>query len=218
MTTNAVPAQGSAQNPLLERTYRIPFHRIRAAHVEPGVREALGSAQARINELVEDREPRTYAKTLGRLEEITQELRETLTPVHHLLHVAETPDLREAYKAVLPEITQFWSRLPLNEGLWQQLKAFADTPEAEGLDGIRARNLEKTLREFRRAGADLPESEKSRLEAIRVEMALLEQKFSENVLDATAASEPEFHLASLRNLAYAFAYVTTTDDILKQIG
>jgi ureidoacrylate peracid hydrolase len=36
--------------------------------------------------------------------------------------------------------------------------------------------------------------------------------------DATAASEPEFHLASLRNLAYAFAYVTTTDDILDQIG
>ena len=36
--------------------------------------------------------------------------------------------------------------------------------------------------------------------------------------DATAASEPEFHLASLRNLAYAFAYVTTTDDILEQLG
>jgi oligopeptidase A len=101
--------------------------------------------------------------------------------------VAETPDLREAYKAVLPEITQFWSRLPLNEGLWQQLKAFAATPEAGGLSGVRARNLEKTLREFRRAGADLPASEKARLEEIRVEMAVLEQKFSENVLDATAA-------------------------------
>lgn len=36
--------------------------------------------------------------------------------------------------------------------------------------------------------------------------------------DATAASEPEFHVASLRNLAYAFAYVTTTDDILEQIS
>ncbi len=189
MTTNELPAQGSGQNPLLDRTFRIPFHRIRAEHVEPGVREALESAQARIEELVEDHEPRTYANTLGCLEEITQELKETLTPVHHLLHVAETPDLREAYKAVLPEITQFWSRLPLNEGLWKQVKAFAATSEAEGLSGIRARNLEKTLREFRRAGADLPAPEKSRLEEIRVEMAVLEQKFSENVLDATAAYE-----------------------------
>jgi ureidoacrylate peracid hydrolase len=36
--------------------------------------------------------------------------------------------------------------------------------------------------------------------------------------DGTAASEPEFHLASLKNLAYAFAYVTTTDSILKQLA
>jgi nicotinamidase-related amidase len=35
--------------------------------------------------------------------------------------------------------------------------------------------------------------------------------------DATAASEPEFHVASLKNLAYAFAYVTTTERILGQL-
>ena len=35
--------------------------------------------------------------------------------------------------------------------------------------------------------------------------------------DATAAAEPEFHVASLRNLAYAFAYVLTTDALLKQL-
>lgn len=35
--------------------------------------------------------------------------------------------------------------------------------------------------------------------------------------DATAATEPEFHVASLKNLAYAFAYVLTTEDLLRQI-
>jgi oligopeptidase A len=176
-------------NPLLERAYRIPFHRIRAEHVEPGVREALGRAQGRIDALAEDDGPRSYANTLGRLEEITQELSETLSPLHHLLSVAETPELREAFNAVLPEMTQFWSRLPLNEELWRQVKAFSETPEADGLAGIRARHLEKTLREFRRAGADLPHEKKTRLDGIRVELARLQQKFSENVLDATAAFE-----------------------------
>jgi len=38
------------------------------------------------------------------------------------------------------------------------------------------------------------------------------------VADATAATEPEFHVASLRNLAYAFAYITTTRQILAEIG
>lgn len=37
------------------------------------------------------------------------------------------------------------------------------------------------------------------------------------VADATATTEPEFHIASLKNLAYAFAYVVTTKDLLAQI-
>jgi|UniRef100_A0A7C3YRM1 ureidoacrylate peracid hydrolase len=36
-------------------------------------------------------------------------------------------------------------------------------------------------------------------------------------MDATASSEPELHLATLKNLSYAFAYVTTTKEILQQI-
>lgn len=35
--------------------------------------------------------------------------------------------------------------------------------------------------------------------------------------DATASSEPEFHLGTLKNLAYAFAYVLTVDSLLKQV-
>ncbi len=35
--------------------------------------------------------------------------------------------------------------------------------------------------------------------------------------DATASSEPELHVAALKNLAYAFAYVLTADSLLKQL-
>ena len=35
--------------------------------------------------------------------------------------------------------------------------------------------------------------------------------------DATATTEPEFHVASLKNLAYAFAYVLTAEELLRQI-
>jgi len=174
-------------NPLLARSYRIPFKLIQAEHVEPGVGEILARAQTRVDSLAQDPGPRSYENTIKALDEITQEVSETLTPIHHLLSVAETPELREAFNSVLPEITQFWSQLTLNGGLWNRLKAFAETPEAKSLEGIYARHLEKTLREFRRAGADLPPDKKGRLDKIRLELAKLEQKFSENVLDATAA-------------------------------
>lgn len=37
------------------------------------------------------------------------------------------------------------------------------------------------------------------------------------VADATATTEPEFQVATLKNLAYAFAYAITVDSLLKQL-
>ncbi len=173
-------------NPLLSRQFLIPFREIRAGHVEPGVKEILSKAQSRVDALAADETPRTYGNTIQALDEITQEVSESLTPIHHLLSVAETPELRDAFNSVLPDITGFWSRLPLNEELWGRVRAFSETKEAEELKGIRARHLEKTLREFRRAGADLPPDAKKRLEDLSLELAKLQRKFSENILDATA--------------------------------
>jgi oligopeptidase A len=107
-------------------------------------------------------------------------------PVHHLLAVAETPELREAWGEVLPEVSRFWSWLYLNEGLWDRIRRYAETEEAEGLEGLRRRHLEITIRDFRRSGADLDLEGRQRLEAIDVELAQVERTFSENVLDATA--------------------------------
>ncbi|HSG47356.1 MAG TPA: M3 family metallopeptidase, partial [Longimicrobiales bacterium] len=116
-------------------------------------------------------------------------LSERIGPVSHLISVAETPELRDAYNTMLPEVSAFWSSIPLDEKLWLRIKAYAETEEATGLTGIRARHLEKTVRDFRRAGADLPEDRKEHLQNLRVELAQLQQKFSENVLDATADYE-----------------------------
>ncbi len=176
-------------NPLLSDDFRIPFHRIRAEHVEPGIRAALERAQAAIDTLAGDESAPSWANTIERLDAITERLGRTLSPASHLVSVAETPKLREAYNAVLPEISAFWSRLPLNEGLWKRVEVFSASAEAGTLTGLHRRHLEKTVQEFRRAGADLPPDAKKRLEAARVQLARLEQKFSENVLDATAAYE-----------------------------
>jgi isochorismate hydrolase len=38
------------------------------------------------------------------------------------------------------------------------------------------------------------------------------------LLDATASVNEDLHLAALKNLAYGFAYVTTTGEILRMTG
>ena len=176
-------------NPLLSAEFRIPFHLIKAEHVEPGIREALAVAQTAIDDLAAQPGTVTWQNTIERLDGITEHLGRCIAPASHLVSVAETPELREAYNAVLPEMSAFWSSLPLNTALWKRVKAFAETSEALELTGTRKRHLTKTVRDFRRAGADLGKRDKARLQELTVELATLQQKFSENVLDATAAYE-----------------------------
>ena len=181
------PAATPETNPLLAGDFRIPFHLIEAEHVVPGIRALMAEAEEAIDELADDPDPPSWDNTVDRLDTIARRVQEGTTPVRHLLAVAESPELREAWGTVLPEVSSFWTRLVLHRGLWARLQDYAETAESEELEGLPARHLEKTLRDFRRAGADLPDEGRTRLEELEVEMARLQQEFSEHVLDATAA-------------------------------
>jgi oligopeptidase A len=196
-------------NPLIKLPFRIPFDRIRAEHVEPAVKELLAEARVRIDALAADPEPRTFDNTLTALDEITEPLDETMAVVRHLESVATYPELRAVYNAVQPEVSAFYSGIPLHSGLWQAIRSYAAISEAASLTGTRRRFLTKTIDSFRRHGADLDQAGKAKLEAIDVELATLTTRFSENVLDATNAFElvitDEARLAGLPASAVAGA-------------
>jgi oligopeptidase A len=196
-------------NPLLLREERVPFHLVRAEHVVPAVRQALADAEAELAALIAVPGPRTYADTLQALDALTERLARVVRPVAHLVSVMNAPDLREAYDVVVPEFSAFFARLPLNEGLWTVVKAFAASEEARALEGVRRRHLEKTVREFVRAGADLPPEAKARVEALQVELSQAQTLFGNHTLDATNAFElvvtDEAELAGLPETARAQA-------------
>src|SRR5580658_7773040 len=116
-------------NPLLSLPFRVPFDRIRAEHVEPAMKELLRDARQRIDALAADPEPRTFDNTLALLDQITEPFDDAMAVVRHLESVATYPELRAAYNAVQPEVSAFYSGIPLNEGLWNSLKKFATTAE-----------------------------------------------------------------------------------------
>ena len=136
----------SETNPLLGSDFRIPFHKIEAAHVEPGIRHALQEAQAEIDATAADQSPPTWENTIARLDRAVERLTECIGPAGHLIAVAETLELREAYNSVLPEMSAFWSSIALNEALWQRVKAYAASDEAAALTGIHRRHCNKTVR------------------------------------------------------------------------
>jgi oligopeptidase A len=179
----------SQPNPLLALEFRIPFDRIRAEHVEPAAAELLREARARLDAIAAEPGERTFENTMRALDHLTEPLDCAIGVVRHLESVATYPELRAAFNAVEPLVSAFHSGIPLQEGLWNGIKAFAATPEAAGLAGERRRFLTKTVDDFRRHGADLDAAGKQRLEEIDVELARLTTRFSENVLDSTNAFE-----------------------------
>jgi len=176
-------------NPLLQIPLQVPFDRIRPEHVEPAVTQLLAEARAAVQRIVADAAARTYANTLAPLDAATEALDLAMTVVGHLESVATTPELRAAYNAVQAPVAEFYAQLPLDPGLWQALRAYADTDDARALTGARHRFLHKTLDDFRRHGAELPPAGKLRLAEIGVALAQVTTQFSEHVLDATNAFE-----------------------------
>ncbi|MFB3779184.1 MAG: M3 family metallopeptidase [Bryobacteraceae bacterium] len=176
-------------NPLLEPRFRIPFDRIRAEHVEPAIHELLRAGGADREALSAPIESRTYENTLAALDALTNRLDYAMSVVKHLENVATYPELRAAYNAVQPSVSEFYSGIPLDEGLWNAIRQYSASPEAATLNPIRRRFLDKTIDSFRRHGAELDAPGKARLAAIEVELSTLTTRFGENVLDATNAFE-----------------------------
>jgi oligopeptidase A len=150
-------------NPLLQIPLRVPFDRIRPEHVEPAIHELLAEARAAVAAIVAEAGPRSYANTLGALDRATERLDLAMGVVGHLESVATTAELRAAYNAVQAPVAEFYAGLPLDPGLWQALRSYADTDDAKALTGARLRFLTRTLDDFRRHGAELPPEGKARL-------------------------------------------------------
>ncbi len=174
-------------NPLLSRALRVPFDRITPEVVGPGVRGALDAAQAELDALVSDTRAPTFDTTVLRLDALLERVSRAFGIARHLTQVASAPELRTAYNEVLPAYSAFMARIPTHPALWRVIKEYAASDEAAALTGVRRRHLDKTVREFVKAGADLPPQTRERVEALRVELSQLSTRFSENLLDATNA-------------------------------
>ena len=177
-------------NPLCSRAERIAFADVTPEDVESGVADAVSEAENAFEELLAgpgQTSERTYSNTLDPLDDLVDRVQRVYGYAYHLTTVRSTPALRDAFARVQPRYARFMAELSSHSGLYRALREVADGPEVARLDPTRRRHLDKTLRELRRSGAALDAAERERVTELRVELAQLATRFSENVLDATQA-------------------------------
>ncbi|MDB6092869.1 MAG: Oligopeptidase [Verrucomicrobia bacterium] len=177
-----------ASHPFLDESFLIRWSQLTPEEVGPDIEAALVQADAAITAITAlALDSLTYENTFLALERATEILTSGWSKVTHLQSVADSPALRDAHNAMLPKVSAFYAKIPLNPELWRRLRAVAESPAGRALTGIHRRFVDETVAEFRQAGADLPADKRARVEAVQSELAQLTQKYSENVLDATNA-------------------------------
>ncbi|MFO1227015.1 M3 family metallopeptidase [Roseateles sp.] len=184
-------------NPLLSTAALPDFAAIRPEHIAPAITELLAAAQAALTEATQVETPADY-DTLSRiLDTATERLGSAWGAVGHLNAVANTPELREAYNAQLPVVTEFYTSLGANEALFAKYKAVM-AAQGQSLSAPRRQVLAHAIRDFVLSGAELQGAARERYAAIQERSAALQQQFSEHVLDATDGWS---HIASSADLA-----------------
>ncbi|HXW74407.1 MAG TPA: M3 family metallopeptidase [Steroidobacteraceae bacterium] len=170
-------------NPLLAEEPLPAFMQIRPEHVETAVREVLGANRARIGELASLEGP-SFATIVEPLEELHHRLSRTWSPVSHLNAVLNSEALRQSYNACLPLLSAYQTDLAQSEPLYRAYRAILEH-EGAALAPAQRHLIEHAVRDFRLAGVGLPVERKERFKTAMLELAQLQAKFEENVLDAT---------------------------------
>ncbi|MGX5661472.1 M3 family metallopeptidase [Diaphorobacter nitroreducens] len=170
-------------NPLLDFSGHIPFDRITPADVAPAVDVLLQRADAALETVTQPDYPARWDAIAQVLDVATEELGRAWGAVSHLNSVADTPELRAAYNEALPKVTEFWTRLGADERLYAKYKAI----DPATLNPEQRQAHSNAIRNFVLSGAELQGAAKERFAAIQERQAELQQKFSENALDATDA-------------------------------
>lgn len=176
-------------NPLLHLDGRIDYAALRPEHVAPAVEHWTKALEEALNHATDPATPATWEAVVAPLDAAVGHLGRAWGAVGHLQSVVDTPELRDAYNAGLPVVTELFLRLSQNEALFAKYKAIRESDAFASLPPVRQRILEREIRDFRLSGAELPEEPRARVKAIGEKLSMLSQKFSENLLDATNAYE-----------------------------
>jgi oligopeptidase A len=170
-------------NPLLDFDGLPLFDRIAPEHVAPAMDQLLAQANTALETVTASDFDASWNGISKVLDVATERLSLAWGYVSHLNSVADTPELRAAYNAALPKVTEFFTRLGADERLYAKYRAI----DTSTLNAAQAHAHKLALRNFVLGGADLQGAQRERFAAIAERQAALSQKFSENALDATDA-------------------------------
>ena len=175
-------------NPLLSNNTIMPlFSKIKPEHIEPAITQLLEEARTVVKTHLQATTEYTWENLIEPLENAEDKLNKAWSPVSHMNAVVNTDELRLAYNACLPKLSDYSTEMGQNEQLFNAYKVIADSNEFATLDSAQKKIIQNALRDFRLSGVDLDNEKKQRYKEISQELSRLASNYEENLMDATNA-------------------------------
>lgn len=171
-------------NPLLNYTGLPAFSKIKPEHIKPAVEAVIKTCRETI-ETVSKIENPTWENFYLPQAAAGDQFSRAWSPVGHLNAVKNSPELREAYQACLPLLSEYSTWAGQHKGLYEGYLKLKNSPAFESYSLAQKKAIENSLRDFELSGISLPEDKQKRYGEISARLSELSSDFSNNVLDAT---------------------------------
>jgi peptidyl-dipeptidase Dcp len=163
------------------------FDRIENDHYLPAFEAGMREQIEEVERIAANPEPATVENTIVALERSGRMLNR-VSRVFYSLSSAHTNDtIREVEAEIAPRLAAHEDSILLDERLFARIESIFQNREQLDVDAETLRLIEETRRDFVRAGAQLAESDKAILRKINAELAELDTRFSQNVLNEVNA-------------------------------
>ncbi|MFK5889787.1 MAG: M3 family metallopeptidase [Flavobacteriaceae bacterium] len=177
------------KNPLLSEWHTPfgvpPFDIIKSADYLPAIRVGIKEHNTEIEAIVNNKKVPNFKNTIEALE-LSGTTLNKITRVFYAVRGANTDDtLNETGKTLAPELSKHWDNINLNPKLFKRVDAVYKQKEKLNLSAEEMRLLEETYKGFIRAGVNLSAEKQTQLRKLNSRLAVLSQKFGDNLLKET---------------------------------
>lgn len=189
-TASAAPTM--TDNPLL-RPSDLPFgyphfDLIKDEHFAPAYEAGMAEETREVDAIANASAAPTFDNTIVALERSGRTL-DRVDRIFSALNGANTnPRLQAVERDLAPKLAAHEDSIHLNAKLFARIQAVYDQRAQLDLDPESLRLVERTYKDFVRAGAKLSDADKARLQQLNTELAELQTTFSQNVLKEKNAS------------------------------
>src|SRR3954453_23547867 len=181
--------------------------------VESAMKNTIAKANASLDRIgAQDRGKVTFKSTVVALDDVTYEASLAANGATLIKETNTNPAMRTAAENPVKAFEDWAVGVDYREDVYKAIKAFADThPKLSGED---EKLLKETLRDYRRAGLDLPPDQRKEVEELRKELSKLGTDFETNIVKSNApVMFSKADLDGLPESFFASPGIKTGDDV-----